>query len=240
MSKLYVFGDSYSTPNFCVDPKDSWWGLLASALGSKISAVDNYSWGGNNIDSIGHVMINLCKDFKQDDYVAVAIPPLQRLTMFNPNENREYKATLYDAQLREQDQVDVLSHTGLMQYGVHQMDKKFIDLWNPSWIEAQVLRQILTLDSFLKHWVENIIWINSSVPLQTLTQWPVLTTLQKLALEKDNFNLFEKTYYSVNFEKNKPVDFDEWGWMGHQGAVGNHTWYNESIGPMVTKLGWLN
>lgn len=240
MARLWVFGDSYSTPNFCVAPKDSWWGLLADDLGTKISEVNNYSWAGNNIDSIGHILINLCESFKQDDYVVVAIPPLQRLTMFNPAENKEYKATIYNAQLVEQDQIDVLCHTGLMQYGVHHMDRKFIDLWNPSWIEAQVLRQILTLDSYLKTFIDNIVWVNSSVPLQAPTQWPVLTTLQKLALAKNNFELFEKTYYSVNFEKNKPVDFDEWGWMGHQGPAGNQAWYQESIKPLIINLGWLS
>jgi len=88
MSKLYVFGDSYSTPGFCVEPKDSWWGLLSQDLKSRISTVENYSWPGNNIDSIVHVMINLTEKFTPADYLAIGIPPLQRLTLFDPESTK--------------------------------------------------------------------------------------------------------------------------------------------------------
>jgi hypothetical protein len=238
MSKLYVFGDSYSTPGFCVEPKDSWWGLLSQDLGSRISRVENYSWGGNNIDSIGHIMMNLTEKFAPTDYVAVGIPPLQRLTMFNPESSKMQKYVIYDAELTEQDRRDVLCHTGLSQYTIHQMDKQFIQLWNPSWIEAQVLRQMITLNDYLKQYVNNIIWVNASVPFQPPTNWPVLKTLQHLVGSRPNF-LLSDTYYSVNLNRNRPEDFETHGWMGHHGAVGNNTWYTESIKPLLTTLGWI-
>lgn len=239
MSKLYVFGDSYSTPEFCVAPADSWWGLLAKDLGKKISAVENYSWPGNNIDSIGHVLMTLSGQFNKDDYIAIGIPPLQRLTMFNPAESNMQQSVLYDSTLAEQDRKDVLCHTGLAQYPIHDMDKKFISLWNPSWIEAQTLRHMLTMDSFLKSRVNNVVWLNASVPFQPLTQWPVLETLQQLAQSHDNFLLFDKTYYTVNYERNRPADFDTHGWFGHHSAVGNKAWYTEAVRPLIAKLGWL-
>ncbi len=239
MSKLYVFGDSYSTPGFCVDPKDSWWGLLAKDLENNISQVKNYSWPGNNIDSIGHVMLNLAGQLEPNDYIVTAVPHLQRLTMFNPDDSKQYKSTVYNSMLVEQDTADVLCHTGLAQYSVRDMDRKFVNLWNPSWIEAQVLRHMLTMDCFLKQRVKNVLWLNSSVPFQPLTQWPVLETLQTMAQTADNFLLFDKTYYTVNNEKIKPVDFDSHGWFGHQGAEGNLAWYQQAVKPMIERLGWL-
>lgn len=238
MSELYVFGDSYSTPGFLVDPKDSWWGLLGQDLGSRISSVKNYSWPGNNIDSIGHVIMNLTEKFEFTDYVAVGIPPLQRLTMFDPNASKMKKYVVYDADLKERDQCDVLCHTGLVQYPVHEMDKRFVQLWNPSWIEAQVLRQMIALNDYLKQYVNNVVWLNASVPFQPPTEWPVLSTLQKLIKQRSNFLLFD-TYYTVNLDRNKPKDFETHGWFGHHGAIGNKTWYDQCIKPLVTKLEWV-
>lgn len=239
MSKLYVFGDSYSTPEFCVAPADSWWGLLAHDLKTKITEVENLSWPGNNIDSIGHVMINISDQFNRDDYIVTAIPPLQRLTMFNPNESNIHQSVTYNSMLVKQRQTDILCHTGLAQYAVHDMDRKFVNLWNPSWIEAQVLRQIITMDAFLKQHVNNVLWLNSSVPFQPLTQWPVLSILQSMAQSANNCLLFDNTYFTVNDQKVKPVDFDTHGWFGHHGAEGNLVWYNSSIKPLIKQLGWI-
>lgn len=239
MSKLYIFGDSYSTPRFCVDPSESWWGLVAKELNSKITQVINYSWPGNNIDSIEHVLFNVVDTMSTDDYLIIGIPPLQRLTMFNPEETEIRHLTKFDNNLNQIDVERLWCHEGLAQYSIHQMDKKFINLWNSSWIEAQTIRRMLTTDCYIKKYIKNVLWANLSVPFQPLTQWPVLTKLQELAINKDNFLIFDQTYYSVNLNKNSPADFDTHGWMGHQGPAGNLEWFLTSIKPKIIQLGWV-
>ena len=55
-SILYVFGDSFSTPGFCVEPKDSFWGLLAKDL--RVDKIVNYSHEGFSLDQIIHILCN--------------------------------------------------------------------------------------------------------------------------------------------------------------------------------------
>lgn len=238
MARLFVFGDSYSTPHFCVDPVDSWWGKLAFDLHDKVNETVNISWPGNNIDSIAHVIVCMQEEITANDYVVVGIPPIQRLTMFNPDSAKQYDAWIFDNKLNEIDKKTVLQHHGLAQYGVHEMDKTFVMLWNHSWIEAQVLRSIVLLDSFLSAKTPNVVFLNLSIPFQGPTEWPVLKNLQKQS-QKSNMLIFNDTYYSVNLEKNIPVDFDTHGWMGHHGPAGNALWYNETVKPLLEKLGWL-
>lgn len=241
MSKLYVFGDSYSTPNYCVEPRDSWWGLLAQDLGQRIQGTHNFSWPGNNIDSIAHVIVSNISLFQSDDYIVIGIPPLQRLTMFNPEKEKWPKKVIFDQQLTEQDQEDVLCHRGLAQYGVHEMDQQFVLLWNASWIEAQTLRSLLTLDVYItaQTGCRNIVFLNLAVPFQPLTEWPVLRSLQTQALDNDRMLLFNDTYYTVNLERHRPVDFGTHGWFGHHGPAGNRNWYDSTLRPMFGRLGWL-
>ena len=242
MSKLHIFGDSYSTPGFCVEPCDSFWGLLANDLGNNIDAVENWSWPGNNIDSIGHTIVSSIDYFDSTDYLLIGVPPIQRLTMFNPDKDRQPTKTIYyNNNLLDNNTEYISCHRGLAQYSVHEMDRQFITLWNTSWIEAQVLRQLLTLDAFLTTKIikSNVIYFNLSVPFQPLTSWPTLCNLQHQALENNRMVLFDNTYYSVNLDKHKPEDFDNHGWMGHHGAAGNKNYYELVIKPKVRELKWL-
>ena len=240
MSKLHIFGDSQSEPGSgVIDPRDSWWGLVANELKGKICGVENWSWGGNNIDSICHIIISNFDQFSSDDYLIIGIPQLQRLTMYNPSKEMWPKKVIFNSDLQEQDRKDILCHRGLAQYSIQDMGKQFVLLWNPSWREAQVLRMLLTLNAFLKQNVSNVLFVNLSIPFQSFTEWPVLTSLQKIAADLPNMILFEDTYYSVNYEKNVPVDFDQWKWMGHHGPAGNRHWYETILLPKMKSLGWL-
>ena len=59
--KLYVFGDSFSSPHVCVNPEHSFWGLAAKDLG--VDAIYNFSFSGNCFDNIVHLILNDKFDF---------------------------------------------------------------------------------------------------------------------------------------------------------------------------------
>ena len=50
-----MFGDSYSTPDVCVSPQESFWGLTASALG--VDTVVNCSRSKISFDSVCQMLI---------------------------------------------------------------------------------------------------------------------------------------------------------------------------------------
>lgn len=235
MSRLIVYGDSYSTPGFCVDPQDSWWGLLATELG--VDTVENYSWPGNNIDSIGHIIVSDPAQYRPGDYVVVGVPPIERLTVFE-DDARPKQYVVYDSELTEHTRKEVVCHSGLRQLTRHQLGRQDVDLWNRSWQEAQVLRQLITLLSYLESKVKNTLILNLAEPFQPRTNWATLTGLQQQAYNDLRIIIDRDTYYSVNYQVNQPMDFETHGWFGHQGPVGNRHWFSTVIHPHIKALGW--
>lgn len=235
MTRLFVFGDSYSTPGFCVEPRDSFWGLAARDL--QATEVLNYSWCGNNLDSITHVIVNMINKFQADDRLLIGVPPLERVTYYSSEDKEYYCEHFFDNMSISRKEL-VPCHGNLTQVSVHQFGRDTVEHWNRGWAEAQALRTLITLATTLKHCsVEHII-VNLAEPFMGYTDWPVLQGLQYQADEWD-IHVFRNTYYSVNKDINKPVDFDTHGWHGHHDAVGNGTWYYGLIKSWMQVAGWL-
>ena len=230
MSKLYIFGDSYTTPNFCVDPQDSWWALCAGLL--PVNEIHNHSWPGNNIESIAHTILNT--DINRDDFIIVAVPPVGRLTHFAGDAGPVQHYTVYNHGIQQQYTQPELCHTGLLQITTHQSGKDNIDRWDNSWAEATALRELLLLDALL----DKVMFCVMSVPFMEKSSWPTIKTLIKKT-KKPQFQLYKNTYYSANLHINEPVDYDTYGWFGHHGPVGNRHYFDTTAKPTMQKLGWL-
>jgi hypothetical protein len=235
MSRLIVYGDSYSTPGFFVEPKDSWWGLMAAAL--QVDSVENYSWPGNNIDSISHLIVS-GSGFAIDDYVIIGIPPIERFTVYDP-EGAEAKCHRFFGNLKVMDQKIVYEHTGLRQVTTHQLGQGYVMSWNRSWQEAQVLRELFLLTKYIQEWTQNYLIVNLAEPFQPETNWPTLGSIQRRFLADPHSILFTDSYFSVNKNINRPVDFDTHGWHGHHGPEGNQRWYDLVLHPRMKLLEWL-
>ena len=236
MSKLYIFGDSYSTPGFCVESRDSWWGLLAAKL--DITNIENFSWPGNNIDSIAHIIVANANLFNQDDYIVIGVPPIERLTVFE-NDAGPMQYIEFDNAFNETIRKEVPCHSGLKQLTRHQMGRQEIDQWNRSWQEAQILRQLITLIAYLEKISNRVLIVNLSEPFQPITGWSTLNSLQRQAYNDPRLLLDRDTYYSVNYNINQPEDFETHKWFGHQGAAGNHHWFTTSLLPKLKQIKWI-
>lgn len=239
ITKLFVFGGSSSTPDFQVDSNLSWWGKMALELG--VDRVMNYSWPGNNLESILHIIVSSPDMFNKNDYVVIGVPPVERATFFD-EEKSEYYFTTLNKTLNESMKTKVQYHESLKQLSIHQLGKEIVNNWNRSWAEAIALRSIITALLYIEKQTPNVLITNLSKPFQTLQEkdnWPVLEGLQKQAENDPRIMLFKDTYFSVNYKLNKPVDFTEFGWHGHHGPVGNQHWYDTSLKPKMKELGWI-
>ena len=236
MSKLFIYGDSYSTPGFCVKPKDSWWGRLANEL--DIAGIENFSWPGNNIDSIAHIIVANSNLFNSDDYVVIGVPPIERLTVFENDANSKQYVE-FNTACNEIIRKEVLCHSGLKQLTRHQLGRQEIDQWNRSWQEAQILRQLITLIAYLEKITNRILILNLSEPFQPITGWSTLNSVQKQAYSDPRILIDQNTYYSTNYNVNQPEDFETHGWFGHQGAAGNQHWFDTAILPKLKELQWV-
>jgi len=225
--QLHVLGDSYSTPGFCVDIKDSFWGLAAQYL--EINSVANYSWPGNNLTSIFHILISLQSTFDwEKDYFLIGVPPLERLTVFDDYKDTRYNFKVFNTNGWSEISQELHCHTGLKNIPTWQADK-LIMYADRSWTETQALDQLFLLTSWLESKQANYLIVNLSKPFDKNNEWGPTEFLLPWAMNHTRLQLFENTYYSVNENVNCPADFDTHGWFGHHGFAGNQLFFDTTI-----------
>jgi hypothetical protein len=208
---------------------------MAQAL--QVGTVENYSWPGNNIDSISHLIV-AGAGFSQKDYVVIGVPPIERFTVYDPDGQVPSKQRFF-GNLEPMDQQPLREHDGLRQVTTHQLGQGYVMAWNRSWQEAQVLRELFLLKQYIQGWTPNVLILNLAEPFQPKTEWPTLNSVQRRFLADPHSMLFDNTYYSVNKNVNRPVDFDTHGWHGHHDVVGNQHWFNTVLLPKMKELQWV-
>lgn len=228
-----MFGDSYSTPNVCVEPQDSFWGLTASTLG--INKIINCSRSSNSFNSVQHLLISMSQQISwQNDLIFVGIPPLERITVFD-----DYKDTAYLGYEITTDNwcinnFDIPCHRGLVSLQNYGHDRELILHSDRSWLETEILRQIFLLTQWLDNVDAKYLIINLSKDLDENNQWGPSNFVLPYCKEHKKCILFKDTYHSVNIGINKPVDFD--GPEGHHGPVGNKYFFEKSLLPKLKEL----
>jgi hypothetical protein len=233
--KLWVFGDSYSTPNLCVDPKDSFWGLTASHC--NIPTIINCSRAGNSWTSVQHLLVSLGKQIDwQNDLIFVGIPLLERITVFDNYRDTKYVGHKICADDWSIEQFDIDEHRGLVSLQNYASDRQLVLHHNRPWLETDVLRQIFLLSQWLERESANYLIINLSRDLdQTMT-----TACSDFVLSRcknlKNAILFKDTYYSINLGVNEPADCQGEP-QGHHGPAGNRHFFINSVLPKLKECG---
>ena len=222
-----MLGDSYSTPGYCVSPVDSFWGLAASHL--EVETVLNYSWPGNNLDSIVHILISEQNkiDWAQD-FLLIGIPPLERLTVFDDFKDTKYNVNQLDTTTWTMEPVPLTCHTGLKNIPGWEAEKMVV-YSDRSWTETQALSKLFLLASWLDSVGASYLVANLAKPLDENNAWGPTEFLLPWAKSRSDMILFNDTYYSVNEHVHKPADFYRFKWQGHHGPAGNKHFFEKSI-----------
>lgn len=232
--KLWIFGASTSVPNTCVSPQESFWGLVAKEL--DIATINNCSWHGNSFDSVCHMLIGMQDEYDwEKDVFLITIPPLWRLTIFDNFKDTRYYGYSFNTKSWDADKFEITCHTGLENFLVGG-DKMLTIFEDRSWTETQTLRTIFLLTSWLDSKRANYLICNMTDPMDPDNIWGPSNFILPYCKNHTNCILFEDTYYSVNLNINKPVDFDQGGWYGHHGHVGNKYFFEQSLLPRLKKL----
>lgn len=227
---LYVFGDSYSTTDYCVPWRESFWGLAAQHLA--IDRILNYSALGNSLDTLIYLLqveqqnIN----FGPDSLVMVCVPALERITWHDMSQDSLYQ--YQDITLAgEISNVPVDSHRNLRCDPLYQVVPEMAKVLERSWTETQGLSKLF----FLFHYLEKL-----GTPFMIMNMcfnyprqgWPT-NFFQDWFDTKDNVILFENTYASINVDVNRPVDYDLYRWQGHHGSEGNKRFFELGLKPKL-------
>jgi hypothetical protein len=239
-NKLHVLGDSFSTPNYCVDPQQSFWGLAAQDLG--IKHIVNYSHVGFSFDHVIHILLNENFDFT-NDYFLVGIPPLVRYVAYNDNSDNVWHSTHFDSVFNSNvEEIASLHKTQRFTFKEQFVnDRDGVDRFNVEWNEVQNIEKIFLLAQYLKSFGSKFMMVNLAPPLLYQNQWHVGKNIIVKTKNLKECIVFEDTYYSVNLaDQIKPVDYNEFGYNGHHGPVGNANWYNKILKPKMIELGWIN
>jgi hypothetical protein len=222
-----MFGDSYSTPGYCVQPIDSFWGLATVFLRAK--SVENYSWPGNSFDSICHMLISLQLQIDwKNDFLLIGIPPLERYTVFDNFKDTKYYSNVIEVDNWSVEQKEIRCHNGLEQIKYSEV-KDLVIFQDRSWTETQILRSLFLLTSWLDSINANYLILNLSKPLDPDNKWGPSEFLLPYCINHNRCIVFDNTYYSVNLNINKPLDFDMGGWYGHHGPAGNRLYFEQAL-----------
>lgn len=243
--KLYVFGDSFSTPYVCVDPADSFWGLAAKDL--MVDEIYSYCWPRNCLENIVHTLLSEEFDFN-DSYFIVGVPPLLRNSIY-----MEIRGILGDADHKKLYKFDKLFNateilaTSLNQVGNWEFtetfsnDKEYISYFSAEWRDVLSLEKIYLLSNWLLSNNAKFMIVNLSCPVHYQDSWPPGKEIMKKVKNLKNCIIFKDTYQSLNYhDKIKPADYSQFLWNGHHGPAGNRNWYNKIINPLMIKLGWVS
>lgn len=239
---LYVFGDSYSTPHIKVEPKDSFWGLAANDLA--VDTIYNFSFSGNCLDNILHVLLNDEFDFN-NGYFLIGIPPLIRYSVFNQHDNSltpNKRLAKYDNKFNETEMYCPAMHNVGSQPFVETFtnDKKYVSYFCAEWNDVINLEKIYLLSSWMLSKNAKFIIVNLSTPIVYQDMWPAGCGIMKKVNFDPHCIIFKDTYQSLNQNDNIiPPDYEEWGWNGHHGPQGNQNWYKKILYNKMQELNWI-
>jgi hypothetical protein len=229
---LWVFGDSYTTPDVCVSPKNSFWGLTATH--ANIPTIRNCSRSANSFDTVMHLVVSMQNEFNWErDLLLIGIPPLERITVFDNYVNTEYHGTNFDTASWNQSKFLINYHRGLVCMQNFGKDKTLITHENRSWNEAQALRNIFLLTAWLDAKQANYMILNLSKSLDRNCLWGPSEFLLPYAEAHQRCILFEDGYNGINLGINQPADYDKSGWNGHHGLAGNQYFFEKSLWPQL-------
>jgi hypothetical protein len=90
-----VFGDSHSTPDVCVAPNESFWGLTANKL--NVNTVINCSRPAISFDSVCHMLVGEQQRYNfKEDFFIIGLPPLERITIFDNYKDTALTSSIFD------------------------------------------------------------------------------------------------------------------------------------------------
>lgn len=239
--RLWVFGDSYTTAGLCVRPQDSFWGLLAQQ--AEIPTVINCSRPGNSVDSVCHLLVSLQNEYDWErDLFLIGIPPLERVTVSDGHNKTYYPINKFDVATWLETTTYASSHRGLVSLKKYGSDQQLIIHSDRAWTETQALRTIFLMTTWLDSKNANYMILNLSQDFDKNNFWGSADNIWgasefvlPYAIDHSRCILFENTYYGINVDKNRPADFDLYGWMGHHGPAGNRYFFEKSLWPQLEK-----
>ena len=202
---LYVDGDSYSTPGVCVDQHQSYWSLFGQHV--RADSIVNYAYSGKSPEGMIRSAVRFAIERpNQDIFFLLGFGPLERFDVrfqTNPFKNPNPAESGISSNPFSAEKERVLGHVSSLS-------------------EANFYSNLVLLGNLLDTLNFKYMFHYMTVPLKRM-EAPMLTSLRNEVDKNPRIvNLFEDTCFVHGIKnKIKPVDFDEYGWIGHHGPEVN-------------------
>ncbi len=167
-------------------------------------------------------------NFDQDFFI-IGLPPLERITVFDNYKDTAMVSSIFDTKTWQAETSNVASHHGLVNLQYKELDRLSILISDRSWIETQVLRQVFLITQWLDSCKANYIIVNLSKNLDPMNHWGPSQYILDYCVNHARCKIFDGSMYDVNLNINRPADYDDFGWHGHHGPVGNRHFFETSI-----------
>lgn len=196
---LFNSGCSYTTPNTLINQKDMYWYKLSNYLHCDC-AINESKPGSSNDLIIRRVYNHVLKNINLDTFYLIGLTSLNRIEL-----NQEGSETF----------IEILTNEAIAKYDFETM-------------ELTAYAQIIGIVSFLNQYKKPFYIVNNSTPFIDGYWDPRNEFIKFVKSEKRILNLYENS--RVNFHKNnskiKPYDYDQYGWNGHDCAIGHDAYFN--------------
>jgi len=227
-NRLWVFGDSYSTPNVCVDPPDSFWGLAAKHL--DVSTVINCSRPKLSFDSVSQILVGEQQQYDWDrDFFIIGLPTLERITVFDDFKDTPLLSNVFDTKTWHAEKQKITSHHGLVNLQYQELNKIAVILSDRSWVETQILRQIFLLTKWLDSCQASYAVVNLSKDLDINNQWGPSQFILNYCIQHPRCEIFKNSMHNCNLGLHKPGDYNQYGWYGHHDINGNRHFFETTV-----------
>lgn len=231
--QLWMIGDSYSYTDNHVPLAKSFYGLAATYLGCH--TIRNLSRIGNSWNSVQQLLVGNNDQIDwANDFVLIGIPPLERITVFDREDNSAYSSHIIDTQTWQYSIKEEPSHQGLISHHCFGQDKWLITHENRSWTEIQTLRDIFLITKWLDSVSAHYLLLNLSKSLSNDNQWPPSQAVIGHVNNHPRCLLFDNTYRDINIGHHLPDDTSDPN--GHHGAAGNFRFWDLGVRPLIERI----
>lgn len=215
---LYVIGDSYTTPNVCVNVEDSYWNKFAKHINADVT-VNHSHPGKNNSNMLRNAIRFVLENKGKNIFVLIGLTTLYRVDYYNDSIVNHYN-----------DKNGNTSELYIHNYDKKQsseFDKWFVSTWCYDFLLVNLLKDILTSAAFFQLNKVNYLIHNCSIIIHQELHNPLVKSFtQEVNKDLRVLNLYKDSFHNLNLEQGiKPADYDRYGWNGHHGPEGNEIYF---------------
>ena len=204
-----------------------------------VNQIINFSNVGQCFDNLLHIILQ--EELDPDAYYLIGIPPIVRYSYY-VDDGTKYNATILDKSFNKKN-LEIQSMTGVRAGNFEQRfsnEKEYIGNYSAEWNECLILEKVFLLAQYMLQSNRKFIIFNLNAKFVYQDLWPPGMNVTVKLKQISQILVFDHSLTSVNEDdKIFPVDYKQYGWLGHYDAPGHLNFYQKVLKPKLIELNWI-